>query len=480
MLTDANGLATSPPIVANATPGDFSATATVTGSTTTLSYALHNLAARLFSGGTFRRATVEHRYSHALNVRVRGADGTPLAGVTVTFAVGKATDNASAGFSDGTSQATTTTNNAGIATAPSLTANSIAGTFKATATVAGSKPISYTLTNRAGRPDTIVTGAADGTSTTIGSRLPIRLAVTVTDKNGNPVSGTLVRLTAPSHGPGGVFTIGPHRSAHSVRVRTNAEGIAIAPTFTANRVAGGYSVAVPRRLETGRVRARQPPVTSRQVPRSLPAAPELPRLRVSDLARVASVGLRTRRVRAALSALGIAIGVAAIVAVLGLSSSCQAGLLAEIDKLGTNLLTVTNGQTFFGQTAELPLAAPGMIARIGPVQQVQYTGSTTANVYRSPLIPAVNTNALSVQAASLGLPQTVGATVAAGSFLNVVSRLSDPITSTGSRIPQSKNSCAPSNARTHKLLRLRKKLQRAQSDLFTQSAMDPRDEPLIN
>ena len=145
---------------------------------------------------------------------------------------------------------------------------------------------------------------------------------------------------------------------------------------------------------------------------------ESPRMRLSDLARVASVGLRTRRLRAALSALGITIGVAAIVAVLGLSSSSQAGLLAQIDKLGTNLLTVANGQTLFGQTAELPLAAPGMIARIGPVQQVQYTGSTSANVYRSRLIPSVNTNALSVQAASLGLPQTVGATIAAGSYLN--------------------------------------------------------------
>jgi putative ABC transport system permease protein len=145
---------------------------------------------------------------------------------------------------------------------------------------------------------------------------------------------------------------------------------------------------------------------------------ESPRLRASDLARVASVGLRTRRVRAALSALGIAIGVAAIVAVLGLSSSSQAGLLAEIDKLGTNLLTVQNGQTLFGQTAELPLAAPGMISRIGPVQQVQYTGSTSANVYRSPLIPAVNTNALAVQAASLDLPETVGASIATGTYLN--------------------------------------------------------------
>jgi putative ABC transport system permease protein len=151
---------------------------------------------------------------------------------------------------------------------------------------------------------------------------------------------------------------------------------------------------------------------------SAAAGPDAPRLRLSDLARVASIGVRTRRVRAGLSALGIAIGVAAIVAVLGLSSSSQAGLLAEIDKLGTNLLTVSNGQTFFGQTAELPLATPGMIARIGPVLQVQETGATTVNVYRSPLIPAVNTNALSVQAASLDLPATVGAALAAGSYLN--------------------------------------------------------------
>ncbi|HTR33987.1 MAG TPA: ABC transporter permease, partial [Gaiellaceae bacterium] len=85
-------------------------------------------------------------------------------------------------------------------------------------------------------------------------------------------------------------------------------------------------------------------------------APAPARLTPSDLARVASVGLRTRRLRAALSALGIAIGVAAIVAVLGLSASSRAGLLAEIDRLGTNLLTVSNGQTLFGQTAELPLA----------------------------------------------------------------------------------------------------------------------------
>jgi putative ABC transport system permease protein len=141
-------------------------------------------------------------------------------------------------------------------------------------------------------------------------------------------------------------------------------------------------------------------------------------LRPGDLARVASIGLRTRKLRAALSALGIAIGVAAIVAVLGLSASSQGGLLAEINQLGTNLLTVTNGQSFFGETAELPDAAPAMIGRIGPVTDVQYTGATSVNAYRSPLIPSVDTNALSVDATSLGLLRAVGTTVAQGRFLN--------------------------------------------------------------
>jgi putative ABC transport system permease protein len=151
---------------------------------------------------------------------------------------------------------------------------------------------------------------------------------------------------------------------------------------------------------------------------AVPPRPAAGRLWPADLARVASVGLRTRKLRAGLSALGIAIGVAAIVAVLGLSASSSAGLLAEIAKLGTNLLTVTNGQTLFGGTAELPTAAPAMIARIHAVTTVQYTGTVTAKVYRSPLIPAINTNALGVQAASLHLPAAISTHIAAGRYLN--------------------------------------------------------------
>ncbi len=143
------------------------------------------------------------------------------------------------------------------------------------------------------------------------------------------------------------------------------------------------------------------------------------RLALSDLARLSALGLRTRKLRAALSALGIAIGVAAIVAVLGLSASSQAGLLEEIDRLGTNLLTVSNGQSLTGGTAELPSAAPGMIGRIGGVQQVQSTGTVSgANAFRTPFIPAAETNGLTVQAASLDLLPVLATTVAQGHYLN--------------------------------------------------------------
>ena len=149
------------------------------------------------------------------------------------------------------------------------------------------------------------------------------------------------------------------------------------------------------------------------------AAPIPARLGLGDLAGLASIGLRTRKLRAGLSALGIAIGVAAIVAVLSLATSSSAALLAEIQQLGTNLLTVTNGQTLAGGTAELPAAAPGMIARLPGVTAVQDIGSVGGvNVYKSPLIPSINTNALSVDAATLGLPAAAGTSLAQGRFLN--------------------------------------------------------------
>jgi putative ABC transport system permease protein len=134
---------------------------------------------------------------------------------------------------------------------------------------------------------------------------------------------------------------------------------------------------------------------------------------------VASAGLRRRPLRAALSALGIAIGTAAIVGILGLSSSAQAGLLAEIDRLGTNMLTVEAGQRLTGGEAELPAEAPDRIGHLGAVRSVTYTGLLPeTNVYRSSLIPPAASGGLQVRATSLNLPSVLGTGVARGRWLN--------------------------------------------------------------
>src|SRR3954464_15217695 len=143
------------------------------------------------------------------------------------------------------------------------------------------------------------------------------------------------------------------------------------------------------------------------------------RLSARDGLRVASVGLRARPMRAALSALGIAIGTAAIVAGPGLSSSSQAGLLAEIDRLGTNLLTVEAGQSLTGQEAELPVEAPGRITLLEDVQTPAHTGlMKDEKVYRTPLIPVGNTGGLQVRATSLNLLSVLNTGIARGAWLH--------------------------------------------------------------
>jgi putative ABC transport system permease protein len=143
------------------------------------------------------------------------------------------------------------------------------------------------------------------------------------------------------------------------------------------------------------------------------------RLGLRDGLRVASVGLRARPLRAALSALGIAIGTGAIVGVLGLSASSQAGLLAEIDRLGTNMLTAEAGQSLTGEEAKLPLEAPARITHLDNVQLVAHTGlMTEEKVYRNSMIPVANSGGLQVRATSLNLPSVLNTGVARGDWLN--------------------------------------------------------------
>jgi len=112
------------------------------------------------------------------------------------------------------------------------------------------------------------------------------------------------------------------------------------------------------------------------------------RIASGDIATVAVEGLRARPLRAVLSGLGIALGIAALVAVVGLSSSSKAQVNQQLDALGTNLLTVSAGNTIGGGNAQLPEDAVGMVRRIAPVQQASAVGTTSAKVYRNDHIDA--------------------------------------------------------------------------------------------
>ncbi len=139
---------------------------------------------------------------------------------------------------------------------------------------------------------------------------------------------------------------------------------------------------------------------------------------LGDMLRVGSAGLRTRRLRTGLSGLGIAIGIAAMVAVLGISSSSRADLLAELDRLGTNLLTVSPGQTLFGQDASMPKESVGMIGRIGPVESVSATGTVSATIRRNDLISPQQSGGIAVRATRTDLPGVLGASIRTGRFLD--------------------------------------------------------------
>jgi putative ABC transport system permease protein len=146
------------------------------------------------------------------------------------------------------------------------------------------------------------------------------------------------------------------------------------------------------------------------------------RLPLRELLGVSLQGLRTRRLRAALSALGIAIGIGAMVAVVGVSSSSQAQLLAEIDSLGTNLLTVSPGTTFTGANEVLPDTSVPMIGHMRNVlRDAAVYQASGATVLRTPLVPAVQTGGLGVDAAGDNLPEVMGTAMASGHFLDGVS-----------------------------------------------------------
>ncbi|GEB55894.1 ABC transporter permease [Streptomyces gardneri] len=142
------------------------------------------------------------------------------------------------------------------------------------------------------------------------------------------------------------------------------------------------------------------------------------RLAARDVLRVGAVGLRARRARVVLSALGIAIGIATMVAVVGLSESSRADLMARLDRLGTNLLTAEAGKDAMGQEIKLPKNAVAMVERIGPVRHATATGDVDARVRRSDVVPEERTAGVTTQAAGTDLLVALGGEVAKGVWLD--------------------------------------------------------------
>ncbi len=142
------------------------------------------------------------------------------------------------------------------------------------------------------------------------------------------------------------------------------------------------------------------------------------RIRPLDLLRSGGQGLHTRPGRTMLTAIGIAIGIAAMIGVLGISASSKAALLQQIDDLGTNLLAVQAGQSIFGEQATLPEAAPAMIRRIPPVEQAAALSSVGASVRRTDLIPETETNGINLLATETEALDTLQGEMAHGRFLD--------------------------------------------------------------
>ena len=141
------------------------------------------------------------------------------------------------------------------------------------------------------------------------------------------------------------------------------------------------------------------------------------RLKIKDLFFVALYGVRARRGRAALTSIGIGIGIAAIVAVTGISASGRADLLATLESLGTNLIKASPQAGFFGTQEKLPDGVVGMVERIGPVEEVTSTTQTDLIVRRSDFIAEFEGGGISTIVTSPELLKVVGGNLIEGRFI---------------------------------------------------------------
>jgi adhesin/invasin len=240
-VTNSSGVATAPAFTANATTGSYTVAASVAGVHTPASFNLSNVsvapAKSKANAGASQAAAVGQAFGTPLQLLVTDSHGNPIGGVWVTFTVPA---TAASGTFGGSTTVSVQTNASGIATAPTLTANTVAGNFAATATVSGlTGSVLFPLTNQPGAPAAVSIAAGGGQSAAPGANFAVPLVVVVTDGSGNVLSGVTVTFTVVANaGAGGAFG-GGQTMATAV---TNAQGIAIAPVLAANDVAGSFTV----------------------------------------------------------------------------------------------------------------------------------------------------------------------------------------------------------------------------------------------
>ncbi|MET0496114.1 MAG: ABC transporter permease [Actinoplanes sp.] len=144
------------------------------------------------------------------------------------------------------------------------------------------------------------------------------------------------------------------------------------------------------------------------------------RLGPRDLFGVGLIGIRTRKMRALLSALGISIGIATMVVVTGIPASSQADLLRTLSALGTNTLQAAPVPDR-DPPATLPEDAPAMVARIGPVLTASAVANTHTVIRRNDRTDSQDGLGLTVLASKTNLLTTLNGAVRSGRFLDTTS-----------------------------------------------------------
>jgi uncharacterized repeat protein (TIGR01451 family) len=246
VTTDAQGLATSPALTANASVGSYAVTAQVDGlAPVTFDLSNHDAgvdntpaSVRLVSGSA-QTAQVGTAFGAPMVVQVLNAEDQPLQGIAVQFTF--AATGASASFAGGQLSATVSTDAQGQASSPAFSANTTAGSYQASATVSGLSAVGFTLNNSAAAPALLLQSVGGMTqSATVGTAYGERLSVRVVDAQNNPKAGVAVLFTLPASGPSASFEGG----GTSASVNSGADGTTVSPLLTANSQPGEFSAQV--------------------------------------------------------------------------------------------------------------------------------------------------------------------------------------------------------------------------------------------